>query len=115
MTTASSRTPAPHDADLTVAGGATGLPPLDVLRLFPGEDPAALVDPRWRSRLIIGLLEDGDRRDLAWLLATVGRDEVRRVLLSPARRRLSPRSQALFSLLFGLPTATADRAAFFWS
>jgi hypothetical protein len=77
--------------------------PASVLRLFPGELEAHLAAPEHAARLILGVLEDGDRDDLHWLLARFGQERVRTVSAGSAGRRLSRRSYALFALLLALP------------
>ncbi|HLF56832.1 MAG TPA: hypothetical protein VI942_08305 [Thermoanaerobaculia bacterium] len=81
-------------------------PPARVGRLLPGERPD-LDDPRQLSRLIATLLEDGDRADLAWLGARVGRAELAAWFDRHAVRRLSRRSRAFWAATLGRPTVAA--------
>jgi len=77
------------------------LPP-GVARHFAGQ-PIDLSAPADRAHLVERLLEDGDRRDLAWLGATVARAEIETWFDRHAGRRLSRRSRVFWA-------ATFDRA-----
>jgi hypothetical protein len=87
----------------------TGLP-ASTLRHFPAgaPDPAT---SEGRGALLGRLLEDGDREDLAALTATVGRDAIAAWVARHGRRRLSRRSRAFWTAVFGLDAPAADPAA----
>ena len=81
-------------------------PPAGVARRFPGErlDPGRAED---RARLIGGLLEDGDRADLAWLAGAVGVHELEAWFDRHAARRLSRRSRAFWAAALSRPRPPA--------
>lgn len=69
-------------------------------RLFP-DAPSAL-DPGFHAPHVIGIvLEDGDRRDLAWLFRTYGRERVVDWLRRRGERQLSRRSRAFWRVVLG--------------
>lgn len=89
-------------------------PPPGVGRHFAGH-PVDLDDPAGRAFAVERLLEDGDRRDLAWLAGAVSPAEIAAWLARHAARRLSRRSRALWCLTFGLPVpAPHPGAAALW-
>jgi len=77
------------------------LPP-GVARHFAGQ-PIDLERPADRALLVERLLEDGDRRDLAWLGATVPRGEIDAWFDRRAGRRLSRRSRVFWAAALGRP------------
>jgi hypothetical protein len=95
--------------------------PAHVARHFP--DGIDLADAAGRGAAIARLLEDGDRADLAWLAATVGRAEIARWFARHGARRLSRRSRALWAAVFdsestperaGAPASPPPLAASLW-
>lgn len=73
--------------------------PAGVARHFAGQ-PIALDRAADRAHLIERLLEDGDRRDLAWLGATLPRREIERWFERHGGRRLSRRSRVFWAAAF---------------
>jgi len=71
--------------------------PEPTLRLFDGYDPDELARRESRHFVIERLLEEGDRRDLRWLVQACGEAEIRRVF--EAARGLSRRSRRFWSLV----------------
>ncbi len=85
----------------------TGLPQ-HVERLFPDHDSASLLLDEHRPFLIGRLLEEGDGRDLAWLVSRCGETRLRRWLERHGKRLLSDRSRAFWGLLLGLERTAAE-------
>ncbi len=84
-------------------------PPARTLRHFPcGFDPAA---PGARGGAIARLLEEGDRRDLAWLTSEIDRRELAAWLERHGARRLSRRSRAFWFAACGFAPAARHAAA----
>lgn len=92
------------------AAGETGLPGA-VRRLFPEtERPDGVsLDLRAHAPHVIGrVLEDGDRRDLAWLFRVYGRDRLSAWLRQRGDRRLSRRSRAFWRVILDAGDAPGD-------
>jgi hypothetical protein len=87
--------------------------PGHVRRHFP-DGAGDLAEPAQRSAAIARLLEDGDRRDLAWLVATVGPEAVRAWIGTHGARRLSRRSRSFWSLAAGVPCESSPAAEALW-
>lgn len=77
------------------------LPP-GVARHFVGQ-PIDLETPADRALLVERLLEDGDRRDLAWLGATIPRDEIAAWFDRRGGHRLSRRSRVFWAAALERP------------
>lgn len=88
---------------MTALPAATG-------RHFPEGTPDPATS-EGRGALLARLLEDGDRNDLTALAAAVGHDEIATWVARHARRRLSRRSRAFWTTVFGLETPAADPTA----
>jgi hypothetical protein len=72
------------------------------------DSPALRLDDPGQRTLAIGqLLEDGDRADLAWLAARVGRDELVGWFDRHACRLLSRRSRAFWAVVLDRPLPPA--------
>ena len=83
--------------------------PRHVERLIPEHDPALLLRDEHLPFLIARLLEEGDGRDLAWLVSRCGEAPLGRWLERHGERLLSERSRAFWHLLLGLePTAAEE-------
>ncbi len=76
--------------------------PAATLRLFDGYPKDQLVAPEAREFVIGRLLEEGDRRDLAWLGAEVGQARLRTWVEQRGERQLSRRSRLFWQRVFGL-------------
>lgn len=74
-------------------------------RLFPAIEDDALLAPAGRGLLVGRLLEDGDERDLRWLAARLGEDELRVWFGRHGGRRLSRRSRAFWRHVLGVVPA----------
>ena len=85
--------------------------PAATRRLFAPWDEAAVLAPEGETLLIGRLLEDGDRRDLRWLVARVGEAGLTRWFARRARRQLSRRSRAFWALLLDRPVAEGDEVS----
>ena len=83
-------------------------------RLFP--HTGETLDPHRHPAHVIGrILEDGDRRDLAWLFRTYGRERVARWLRRRGGRQLSRRSRAFWRVVLAADTSrTADLRSELW-
>ena len=73
------------------------IPPEETLRLFDGYSAEKLAHPSSRDFVIERLLEEGDRRDLRWLIEAFGEAEIERVFHNA--RGLSRRSRRFWSLV----------------
>jgi hypothetical protein len=75
--------------------------PASARRLFAHYDEAVLgkID---RSFVVGRLLEEGERADLAWLLAQVGEQQLGAWATGPGTRQLSRRSRAFWSVVLDL-------------
>ncbi len=88
--------------------------PDSVQRLFDGYEASILGTAEQRDFLIGRLLEDGDRRDLAWLSAEVGAAALADWIRRRGERQLSRRSRLFWQKVFRMDTETepqADRRA----
>lgn len=89
-------------------------PPPGVDRHFAGA-PVDLDDAAGRAFALERLLEDGDRRDLAWLARELPPAEIAAWFARHGARRLTRRSRALWAAALGLPNPpTAPAAAALW-
>lgn len=75
--------------------------PAATRRLFPHDDDSALQGGDAAALVIPRLLEDGDRDDLAWLVASFGEEALAGWLEHRGARRLSVRSRAFWELVLG--------------
>jgi hypothetical protein len=74
--------------------------------------PAVVPDAERHSMEVIErLLENGDRRDLAWLVGNVSEDQLAAWMRERGARRLSDRSRAFWSLVLDLPLEPRPDAA----
>lgn len=80
------------------------LPPA-TRRLFPSHRAEDLLRGTGRGLLVGRLLEEGDRRDLAWLTAEIGEQTLADWVERRGRRQLSRRSLAFWSRLLDTPRA----------
>lgn len=87
--------------------------PAHLRRHFP-DGVGDLAEAATRSAVIARLLEDGDRRDLAWLAAAVGPEAIRAWIEAHAARRLSRRSRSFWTLAAGVPCGRSALAEALW-
>lgn len=64
--------------------------------------PQRAFGPENRNLVIAQILEAGDRTDLAWLAATVGREGIAAFVRERGGRKLSARSRRFWSRALGL-------------
>ena len=64
--------------------------------------PLRAFGPENRNLVMAQILEAGDRADLAWLAATVGREEIAAFVRERGGRKLSARSRHFWSRALGL-------------
>ena len=64
--------------------------------------------------LIARLLEDGDSRDLRWLLTHIDREQVRRWVIERGARQLSGRSLAFWRLVLDVEAVGEPRGEALW-
>lgn len=76
--------------------------PAHALRLFPGQDESGL-DPA-SPQVIARLFEDGDARDLRWLMEAVPEERLAGWLERHGGRQLSRRSRAFWEVVLGRPS-----------
>ncbi len=84
--------------------------PAHARQLFAGDFPEVETD-EGRGALIAALLEDGDRDDLAWLAARIGREALAAWVERHGARRLSRRSRTLWTAVLALPPTPTPAAA----
>lgn len=71
---------------------------------LPGDFPSDLLDLQDHAPFVIGrLLEDGDRKDLAWLFRTYGSERIAAWLRERGARQLSQRSRAFWHMILDEP------------
>lgn len=66
-------------------------------------DRARAAAPEHRDLVLAEILESGDRADLAWLAAAVGRDAIAAFVTARGGRKLSARSRRFWSRALALP------------
>jgi len=77
--------------------------PAPTRRLFPEAGSNDSLDLEIHAPYVLGrLLEDGDRRDLAWLVRTYGRERLVAWLQERGSRQLSHRSRVFWHLVLDL-------------
>jgi hypothetical protein len=86
------------------------LPP-GARRLFSGYDETDLAPERGGSLLIARLFEDGDSRDLAWLLGVMPEPALADWLGRHGGRQLSRRSRAFWEVVLGRKAGPAAPGA----
>ena len=64
--------------------------------------------------LVAGLLEEGDSRDLRWLLETVGREPLENWVAARGARQLSGRSLAFWRLVLDVESVGEPRGEALW-
>jgi len=64
--------------------------------------------------LIAGLLEEGDSRDLRWLVSRFGEERLRRWVAERGARQLSSRSLAFWRLALDVDTLTEPQGDELW-
>ncbi len=62
-----------------------------------GLPPGTADDPHSRTLVIARLLEEGNRNELAWLAAAMGREEIAAFVREHGGRKLSARSRRFWS------------------
>lgn len=74
-------------------------------RLFGHHSTVSLETAAGRLFVTLRLAEEGDRRDLRWLVEEKGEKSLRRILTEYGERQLSRRSLAFWRRVLDLPTA----------
>lgn len=64
--------------------------------------PRRAIDPESRNLVIAQILEEGDRADLAWLAAAVGRETIAAFVRERGGRKLSARSRRFWCRALGI-------------
>ncbi len=85
--------------------------PERTLRHFDGDPPLDLARPGDRARALAVLLEHGDREDLRALFREISPAAARAFVARSGPRRLTRRSRALWSAVFGVAPAAAPATA----
>lgn len=80
-------------------------------RLFGHHSAAALVTASGRVFVALRLAEEGDRRDLRWLVGELGEEGLRQTLIRYGGRQLSRRSLAFWRHVLDLPVTSPEEAS----
>ena len=68
----------------------------------PATAPQLVIDAQNRNLVIAQILEEGSRAELAWLAATVGREEIAAFVRERSGRKLSARNRRFWSRALGV-------------
>lgn len=94
-----------------MSSGGSALPP-PTRRLFPDAGSIDSLDPEAHAPYLLGrLLEDGDCRDLAWLVRTYGRERLVAWVQERGARQLSHRSRVFWHRVLDLGDPGSDGEA----